>query len=395
MQYRTMRHGEQVSILGYGCMRFTKTGGSINMEKAEREIMAAIRLGINYYDTAYVYPGSEAALGTILAKNHCRDKVYIATKLPQYLVHSAAAIDKYFTEELARLQTDHVDFYLMHMLSDVKQWERLKAFGILDWIAARKADGSIRNLGFSFHGDTATFKALVDAYDWDFCQIQYNYLDEYTQAGRPGLEYAAAKGLPVVIMEPLRGGRLVQFMPETAKEMIAAYPVRRSPAEWAFRWLWNQPEVTCVLSGMNSLKMLKENAKAASSVQAGEFTQEDFRLIQRVRREIRRAAKVGCTGCGYCMPCPRGVDIPAAFSCYNRTALEKKMSVRLEYIQITSFKKDRSDMTRCIGCGKCEKHCPQHLPIRAELKKAQRVLLPAPVRWIAAAANKIVNREKK
>lgn len=392
MQYRTMRDGTKVSILGYGCMRFTANNGRIDIDKAEREIKAAIKSGINYFDTAYVYPGSEEALGRILEKNKCREKICIADKLPYYLVKSSQAIDKYFSEQLKRLRTDYIDFYLMHMLSDVKSWERMKSLGIEEWIAKRKAEGSIRQIGFSFHGDTDTFIELLDAYDWDFCQIQYNYLDEHTQAGRRGLEYAHSKGIPVIIMEPLRGGRLANDIPAPAKKLIDGYPVKRTPAEWAFRWLWDQSGVTVVLSGMNSMKMLKENVAAASTSRAGELTERELALIGRVRDVINSYAKVGCTGCRYCMPCPKGVDIPAAFSCYNRTALEKKNSVRMQYIQITSFKKDRSDMTRCIGCGKCEKHCPQHIEIRKELKNARKALLPAPIMLLSNIVNKFANK---
>ena len=391
MQYRTMRDGTKVSILGYGCMRFSKNGSKIDLPKAEKEILAAIKYGVNYFDTAYVYPGNEEALGTILAKNHCRDKINIATKLPYYLVKSAAAIDKFFDEELRRLKTDHVDFYLMHMLSDIKSWERMKSYGIEDWIKRQKESGRIRQIGFSFHGDTETFIKLIDAYDWDFCQIQYNYLDEHTQAGRRGLQYAAKKGIPVVIMEPLRGGRLVSYLPQSAKKLMAKHPVQHSPAEWGFRWLWNQPEITCVLSGMNSMQMLRENVRAANSVKAGEFTEEDFKLIRRVKQEITKTAKVGCTGCRYWMPCPRGVNIPVTFSCYNRMFIDRKLSVMREYWQITGFKKDRSDMTRCIEYGKCERHCPQHIQIRKELKNARKVLMPWPVRVMYAIANKFAN----
>ena len=391
MQYRKLRNGKPISLLGYGCMRFTKSNGRIIMEKAEREVMQAIRCGVNYFDTAYVYPGNEEALGKILEKNGCREKIMIATKLPYYLVKSPAAIDGFFREELSRLRTDYIDCYLIHMLSDLQSWERMKAYGIEKWIAARKKEGSIRQIGFSFHGSTDTFIELIDAYDWDFCQIQYNYLDEHTQAGRRGLQYAAKKGIPVIIMEPLRGGRLVTNLPADAKKAIETYPVKRSSAEWGLRWLWEQPEVTCVLSGMNSLPMLKENVRIAHTVRAGEFTEQDRALIREVRDAIRAAAKVGCTGCGYCMPCPQGVDIPTTFSCYNKMFLERKNSVRREYFQVTSFKKERSDMTRCIGCGKCERHCPQHIEIRKQLKNAEKALLPAPVKLIFTIANKIAN----
>lgn len=392
MQYRKLRNGKPISILGYGCMRFTKTAGRIDMEKAERELMKAIRYGVNYFDTAYIYPGSEAAVGEIFEKNHCREKVMIATKLPYYLVKSPEAIDRFFREQLSRLRTDYIDCYLMHMLSDIKSWERMKAYGIEEWIAARKQEGSIRQIGFSFHGNTDTFIELLDAYDWDFCQIQYNYLDEHTQAGRRGLQYAAKKGIPVIIMEPLRGGRLVSHLPEAAKQAIASYPVQRSAAEWAFRWLWDQPEVTCVLSGMNSMAMLHENVKAAHTVQAGGFSPADHALIRQVRQAIRQAAKVGCTGCGYCMPCPQGVDIPTTFSCYNKMYLERKNAARREYFQVTSFKKDSSAMTGCIGCGKCEQHCPQHIEIRKELKNAEKALMPPPVKLIFAVASRIANK---
>lgn len=381
MQYRKTRNGTDISILGFGCMRFPTKGGKIDMEETERELLHSIEQGVNYFDTAYLYPGSEATLGTILSKNDCREKVCIATKLPQYLVKNHDAIDRYFKEELSRLKTDYIDFYLLHMLSDVGRFNKLCELGIKEWIEEKKASGQIRNLGFSFHGDTETFIELLDAYDWDFCQIQYNYLDEHTQAGRRGLEYAAKKGIPVIIMEPLRGGRLVQFMPDSAKKLMENYPVKRSAAEWAFRWLWDQEAVTCVLSGMNSMEMLDENIRVASEVQAGAMTKEEHEMIEQVKKEINQVMKVGCTGCRYCMPCPQGVDIPATFSCYNHMYSEKKKrKARVDYIMATSFKKESSIYSKCIECGKCEQHCPQHLEIRKELKVAGKKLLPWPYR---------------
>ena len=205
MQYRKDKSGRELSVLGFGCMRFTRKGNALDLEKAEKEIMAAFRAGVNYYDTAYIYPGSEALLGTVLKRNGIREKVNVATKLPQYLVASLAAAEKYFREELERLQTDYVDYYLMHMMTDPAQWERLKNAGILEWIEEKKKSGAIRNIGFSYHGNTENFLKILAAYDWDFCQIQYNYLDEHTQAGVTGLKAAAARGIPVIIMEPLRG----------------------------------------------------------------------------------------------------------------------------------------------------------------------------------------------
>ena len=376
MQYRNDRYGNPISLLGFGCMRFTKKGNSIDIDKAEREVMEAIRGGVNYLDTAYIYPGSEAAVGEILKRNHCREQISIATKLPQYYIKSKSAVDKYFEEQLKRLQTDYIDYYLMHMLTDVTAWNKLKDLGIVEWIDKKKQEGSIRNLGFSYHGNTEMFLQILNAYDWDFCQIQYNYMDEHTQAGRAGLLAAAEKGVPVIIMEPLRGGKLVDLLPERAKKLIAEYPKKRTPAEWAFRWLWEQPEVTCVLSGMNSIDMVEENIRIASEVETGEFTEEDKKLIEQIRQEIQGTLRVSCTGCGYCMPCPKGILIPAAFRCYNHRFTEGKGSGRHEYLQTVCLQKDFTEPGSCIGCGKCEKICPQGLEIRKELKEADKELLP-------------------
>ena len=356
MQYRNDRNGKPISLLGYGCMRFTKKGGSIDVDKAEAEVMEAIRLGVNYFDTAYIYGGSEVALGEILSRNHCREDIAIATKLPQYLIKSEASIEKYFKEQCERLKTDYIDYYLMHMLTDIGAWEKLKRLGIEEWIAKKKEEGKIKNLGFSFHGNTEKFLEILDAYDWDFCQIQYNYLDEHSQAGKKGLLAAAEKGIPVIIMEPLRGGKLVDLLPDKAKKLIADYKIKRTPAEWAFRWLYNQPEVTCVLSGMSSLDMVRENCAIASDTEADSFTEEDFALIEQIKEEINQNTKVGCTACGYCMPCPKGIDIPTAFRCYNQMYTEHKTSGRFEYLQCLAYNKDRADIKECIECGKCESH---------------------------------------
>ena len=386
MQYRNDRYGNPISLLGYGCMRFSKKGNGIDLPKAEKEVMQAIEKGVNYLDTAYIYPGSEAALGEILKKNNCREKVSIATKLPQYLIKSEAALDKYFEEQLKRLQTDYVDYYLMHMLTDIAAWEKLCKLGIKEWIQQKKSEGKIRNLGFSFHGNTEMFLQILDAYDWDFCQIQYNYMDENSQAGRKGLQAAARKKIPVIIMEPLRGGKLVDLLPEKAKEHIRRNQRGWSAAEWALRWLWDQPEVTCVLSGMNSMEMVEENTRIASEARAGEFTREDHALIEQVKAELNANIKVGCTGCAYCMPCPKGVDIPTAFRCYNRMYTENKKAGRFEYMQIISLQKEMSDISKCAECGKCEQHCPQHLEIRTKLKEARRQLQP----WYYRVAIRVI-----
>ena len=387
MLYRSDRNGRPISQLGYGCMRFTRKGSGIDYEKAEREVLLAIDQGVNYFDTAYIYPGSEECLGRILAENHCRDKVYIATKLPQYVLRTAAAVEKTFREELERLRTDYIDYYLMHMFTDYTQWERLQALGIEDWIAKKKAEGSIRSIGFSFHGDTQMFLKILNAYDWDFCQIQYNYLDEHTQAGRVGLQAAAKKGIPVIIMEPLRGGKLVN-LPEKAKKVLKNY----TPAELGLRWLWNQPEVTCVLSGMNSEEMVKENIRVASEAQPGHLTGEDLEMVETIKGIIREQEKVGCTGCRYCMPCPKGVDIPGIFHYYNLMYMEKKAPARFEFARNVGLRKEPGFATQCVGCGLCESHCPQHLPIRQKLKEADRDLRPLPYKIGIAIARKVTKQ---
>ena len=391
MKYRPDRYGNPISQLGYGCMRFTRKGSGIDYEKAEKEVLLAIEKGVNYFDTAYIYPGNEECLGWILEKNHCRNKVNIATKLPQYLLRSAAAIDKTFREELSRLRTDHIDYYLMHMFTDYAEWVRLQNLGIEQWIARQKEEGRIRYIGFSYHGDTEMFLKILDAYDWDFCQIQYNYLDEHTQAGRTGLQAAAKKGIPVIIMEPLRGGKLVN-LPEQAKQVLASHGKGYTPAELGLRWLWNQPEVTCVLSGMNSEEMISENVRIASDAEPGHLTGEDMEIVAQIRQIIRQREKVGCTGCRYCMPCPKGVDIPGNFHYYNLMYMEKKSSARKEFARNMGLRKEPGFATQCVGCGLCEKHCPQHLPIRQKLKEADRDLRPLPYKIGIQIARKITNR---
>lgn len=390
MNYRQDKYGNPISILGFGCMRFTQNMGRIDVKKAEREIMTAYEAGVNYYDTAYVYPGSEAALGEILERNAIRDKVYIATKLPHYLIRSRERLETLFQEQLQRLRTDHIDYYLMHMLTDVDTWERLKGLGVADWLEEKKSSGAIRQVGFSYHGNTDMFCKLVDSYDWDFCQIQYNYMDEHSQAGRRGLHYASENGLPVVIMEPLRGGKLVTRLPEEAKRIFADYPIARTPAQWALRWLWNQPQVTCVLSGMNSVEMVQDNCSTAATVTVGELGPEEESMLARVVSAINAKMKVGCTGCGYCMPCPKHVDIPGTFAAYNRRYTEGKGRALVEYAMCTAFRKTSTAASNCVGCGKCEQHCPQHIQIRKHLQSAQKELEPP----IYKLARKVVEKLK-
>ena len=393
MQYRKDKNGSDLSILGYGCMRFTKKGGSIDIEKAETELMAAYRAGVNYFDTAYIYSGSEAAVGEIFERNHIRDQVNIATKLPQYLIGNRAALDRYFDEELSRLRTDHVEYYLMHHLTDVAMWEKLKKIGILDWIQEKKQRGAIRNIGFSYHGNTDNFLKILNDYDWDFCQIQYNYLDEVAQAGKAGLQATAAKGIPVMIMEPLRGGKLVSMLPEAAKRAMAESGRGWSPAEWGLRWLYNQPEVTVVLSGMNSVEMVQANCRTASEAQANALTEEDFETLEKVKRAIREKEKVGCTGCRYCMPCPKGVDIPGIFRSWNTMYTESRREGRSQFIQTVGLTREPAFASQCIRCGKCEQHCPQSIPIREKIQEADRDLRPLPYRIAISAARRFMFRK--
>jgi len=373
MLYRqTEKHPEALSILGFGCMRFPRTRGFID-EKATFELLQkAVDSGVNYFDTAYIYPGSEDMLGRFLERSGCRDRINIATKLPHYLVTSAKDIDKIFNEQLRRLRTDHIDYYLMHMLPGPDTWERMKGFGIEDWILRKKANGQIKHLGFSYHGNSTTFCKLVDAYDWDFCQIQYNYLDENSQAGRAGLEHAAAKGLPVIIMEPLRGGRLADKLPTDAARLLRSAGV--SPAVFAFRWLWDQPGVTVILSGMETQEALRENLAAVDTAEPGCFTEDERKLLDAVKREINAKVKVGCTGCGYCMPCPKGVDIPGTFRCYNERYTGSKKAALSDYFKCTTMRPDSALASQCIQCGRCKKHCPQAIDIPEVLKQAAKEL---------------------
>ncbi len=380
MQYRKDRNGNELSVLGFGCMRFTKKGNGIDVPKAEQEILAAYRAGVNYFDTAYLYPGSEACLGEVLERNGIRDKVRIATKLPQYMIGSRQALDRIFNEELTRLRTNYIDYYLMHHVTDVAMWEKLKKVGIEEWIREKKEAGIIRNIGFSYHGNTENFLKILNDYDWDFCQVQYNYLDEVAQAGKEGVRAAYEKGIPVMIMEPLRGGKLVNMLPPGALEAFHDSGKNWSPAEWGLKWLYDQKEVTVVLSGMNSLEMVDENCRVADEAEIGSFTAADRAVIETVKRKIMEKEKVGCTGCRYCMPCPQGVDIPGTFRCYTLMYTESKSQGRFQFAQTVGLTEKPAFASQCIGCGKCEQHCPQSIPIREKLKEADKELRPLPYR---------------
>ncbi|MCH3943375.1 MAG: aldo/keto reductase [Atopobiaceae bacterium] len=363
--------GESLSLQGLGCMRFTSHAGIIDQAKAETVLSRALERGINYFDTAYTYPGNEACLGRFLAKGN-RGRMLVATKLPHYQCASSADFDRIFDEELARLQTDHVDFYLMHMITSLTSWQRVREMGVEDWIARQRASGRIRHVGFSFHGGIADFKQVVDAYPWEFCQIQLNYLDAHAQAGLEGLRYAARRGLPVIIMEPLRGGRLAVGLPEGARRAFAAVDPNLSPAGWGLQWLFDQPEVTCVLSGMNEVSQVDENCDLASRVAAGSLSAEQLAAYDAAIEAIRAVERVGCTGCGYCMPCPHGVDIPSCFRAWNAAASDGWVRGFSDYVMTTSLKAQPANAGKCVGCGRCARRCPQHIAIPQELARVRR-----------------------
>jgi predicted aldo/keto reductase-like oxidoreductase len=374
MQYRDMgQTGDKISVLGYGCMRFPKKNGRIDEARTEKQINLAIRRGVNYFDTAYIYPQSESVLGKILAKGH-REKVKIATKMPPFMVHSVSDMESVLDTQLKRLQTDHIDYYLMHALNSKKGWQRIRQLGAEEFLQKAKQSGKIRHVGFSYHGDGGQFKEIIDDYPWDFCQIQYNYMDEYSQAGREGLNYAAAKGLGVAVMEPLRGGLLARKLPSRGEALFAEQAIGRTPAEWALRWVWNHPQVAVVLSGMNEESQIEENARAADDALPDSLTPGELHVIAHVREMLAKQLKVGCTGCGYCLPCPAGVNIPLCFNYYNEKHLYNSRTPKTQYLGFTTGLDGGvpSYASLCRECGKCEKHCPQHLPIRKHLKEVAR-----------------------
>ena len=380
MQYRVnQKNGDNLSALGLGCMRLPN-----NEEHASRLIRHAIDNGVNYLDTAYVYRGNEVLVGKALHDGY-RGRVKLATKLPPYYVRKYEDLDKLLGTSLRRLKTDYIDYYMIHMLSDVKVWERLINIGILRWLESKREKGQIINLGFSYHGGKNMFIDLLDAYDWDFCMIQYNFYDENNQAGRSGLEYAAYMGLPVIVMEPLRGGKLVNGLPRQVYDLWENAHIKRSPAEWALRWIWNQPEVTLLLSGMNNMDMLNENLRIADTAEPESFTAYDLALFEKARELIKSLTKVPCTACGYCMPCPQGVDIPTCFSCLNEIAVEGRWRAWLNYLTYTSMSADTKTASRCIKCNACEVHCPQGIRIGDQLDMVSRAFegpIYKPVRYL-------------
>jgi len=371
--------GDEISALGYGCMRFKRKLGSFDVAAADRQVAAALAAGVNYFDTAYIYPGNEKLMGSLLSKTDAlgkrRDRVFLATKLPTMFVKTRGDMDKLLGTSLSRLETDHIDYYLFHNLNSFTGWERLVSLGAHDFIEKAKADGRIRRIGFSWHGNLHDFRRVIDAYDWEFCQIQYNYLDENFQAGTEGLLYAAEKGIPVIVMEPLRGGALANRVPKEAARLFASHSQGWSPAEWGLRWILNRPEVLCVLSGMNDLSQIEENARIASDALPNALSPAELETVAKAAEIFHEKLKVNCTGCSYCLPCPYGVDIPTAFAYYNSYALFGKFNQKLAYALGTRAAGGKSHKASlCQNCGACAKKCPQHLPIPSLLKDAANTL---------------------
>jgi predicted aldo/keto reductase-like oxidoreductase len=375
MNYRkNSKNGDSLSILGFGCMRLPKKGNAIDEEESEKMIISAIERGVNYFDTAYIYQNgkSETILGKVLAKGY-RDKVNIATKIPPFMVKKTTDFDKIFNIQCERLQTDHIDYYLIHMLMDEQTWDRLKSLDIVPWIREKKRIGAIRNIGFSFHGTRSEFVSIIDAYDWDFCQIQYNFIDENNQAGKSGLLHAASKGIPVIVMEPLRGGKIVVGLPKEVDELWQQMKPTRSIADWALRWVWNHPQVNVVLSGMSTQEQVDDNIRIASEAQADSLNAQELAVFDQAREIIRAKTKVNCTACGYCMPCPQGVDIPACFAAYNDKYLNHKgFGSKLTYLQNTGAMSNHpAYASKCVQCRQCEPHCPQRIIISERLTEVR------------------------
>jgi len=375
MLYRKMpKTGDELSILGFGCMRLPMAEGRIDEARAIAQIRDAIDSGINYVDTAWPYHGgqSEPLLGKAL-KDGYRDKVRIATKLPTWLVKSREDMDRYLNAQLEKLGTDHIDYYLVHALEGAS-WDGIEALGIRDFLDKAKADGRIVNAGFSFHGLAGDFKRIVDAYPWVFCQIQYNYLDQQFQAGTEGLDYAASKGLGVVIMEPLRGGNLGLPTPPPA---IAAIwdeaETKRSPVEWALRWVWNHPGVTVVLSGMNEEAHIRQNLAVAEQALPGSLTPRELELVDRAARTYKELMQVGCTGCAYCLPCPAGVQIPKCFDFFNKMHMfgnvEEAKFMYIAFLAGFTGSGGPGFASQCVACGECLEKCPQHIAIPDMLER--------------------------
>ncbi len=405
MQYRTMPNSdEKLSVLGYGCMRLpTKAGGPhssiINKDLAKTQIRLAIDNGVNYIDTAYPYHmgASESFLGEVVLKDGYREKVKVASKLPCFFVKKKEQIEEYFEKQLKKLQVEYIDYYLMHALN-YETWRRMVDFGIIEFMDKIKKEGKVKHLGFSFHAELEDFIKIVDEYDWEFAQVQYNIIDQNYQAGIEGIEYAYKKGMGIIVMEPLRGGALTSKAPKRVVDLYNKQEVKRTPAEWALRWIWNNPMVTLLLSGMNNEEHILENIRVASETLPNSLTKVDLRIIDEVKTIYDSLLQVNCTGCGYCMPCPAEINIPSAFKNLNDYHMFSKTSAWLNHVQHAGIrtKDGKSHFTSvCIDCGACETKCPQKIQIRQEFKHVRKHLEGPLSRVVAWGGRKFYTRKKK
>ena len=378
MLYRKLgKTGVDVSILGFGCMRLPTRGGNpedIDEALATKMLHQALDEGVNYVDTAYPYHGasatsggqSELVVGRVLSDGY-RDQVYLSTKLPCWLVQEKEDLNRYLNEQLERLQTDRIDFYLLHGLNH-KTWENLTSLDVHQFLDAALEDGQVEYVGFSFHDESEVFKAIADSYPWSFAQIQYNYMDQDFQAGKDGLEYIKTRDMGSVIMEPLRGGCLTRNIPSEIQSIWDQAPTKRTLAEWGLRFLWNQEEVDLVLSGMSTMEQVEENLRIADEGYANSLTSEELDIIQEVREAYQARIHVGCTACGYCMPCPEGVDIPLNLNLLNDVYIYQNLDKPSGNYSFLSAKK--MSAAYCTLCGECEEKCTQKIPIREYLKEA-------------------------
>lgn len=375
MQYRENKKGEQISALGFGCMRLPRLPQSkeVDIAEANRMFRTAYESGINYFDTAYVYDGGKNEVFVGGGIKEFRKNINLATKLPTYLAINPEAAARVFQKSLTRLGTDYIDYYLIHSVTDFAEIERLEASGVLNWLRRQNSDGKIRNLGFSFHGKRSDFIKIIDYCDWDFTQIQYNYWDINYQAGAEGLRYAKEKGVPVIVMEPLRGGAIVNRHPQQSRAIFEQAVPDRSLAEWGLRWVWDSEGVMTVLSGMSSMAQLEENLRIVETATVGSLSEEEHGVYDRSRAEILKLRNIPCTGCAYCMPCPNGVDIPGCFAEYNGDAVFKPRNKRIKYIAaLGGLSMEPGFASQCVACGACERKCPQHIPIINSLKLVKK-----------------------
>ncbi|HOG31354.1 MAG TPA: aldo/keto reductase [Candidatus Syntrophosphaera sp.] len=363
MQYRTMpKSKDRLSALGFGLMRLPQTkSGKIDEDKALAMLHFALDNGVNYFDTAWGYHGgaSEPLLGEFVTQTD-RSKLFIATKLPCWLVKTRADMDSYLNQQLERLKTDHIDYYLLHALN-ARSWKEMLHLGVLDWLDNSRADGRIRHIGFSFHDEYSVFKQIVERYDWDFCQFMLNFLDTQYQAGMKGYKLASAKGLGIIAMEPLRGGKLVDHVPDSVQAVWAKSKNDWSPVQRALNWVWNLESLSVLLSGMSNMDQLKENISLANAFKTGQIDEKEMKLFNKARLEYLHRIAIPCSECRYCLPCPHGVSIPSVFGYYNESMMfGEKERHQKEYRNWTPTETRAS---KCVGCGECLSKCPQHIPI--------------------------------